>query len=98
DFDGADLGHTADVVACQVDEHHVFGPLLGVGNELGFQADVFFRGGAALAGARQGANGDQGARGILFGDDLLAHQNFRRGTHDMEVVEVPVVHVGGRVQ
>ena len=33
-LDRAELGHPADVVAAQVDEHDVLGPFLGIGQEL----------------------------------------------------------------
>src|SRR5690606_36659911 len=35
DLDAADLGDAADIIACQVDQHDVFGDLLGVCLELG---------------------------------------------------------------
>src|SRR5690606_41193077 len=94
DLDRAGLGNAADVVAGQVDEHDVFGALLRVGQQLLFQAQIFFLGGAALARAGQGADGDGFAGAAVLEFAVLAHQDFRRGAHDVERVEVPVVHVG----
>ncbi len=52
------LRDAADVVAAQVDEHHVLGPLLGIGEQLFGQAAVFFFGRAAAARAGERADGD----------------------------------------
>jgi hypothetical protein len=38
DLDGAGFRDAADVVAGQVDQHHVLGTLLGVGQQFGFVA------------------------------------------------------------
>ena len=50
---GAELHDPADVVAGEVDEHHVLGPLLRVLGELGGHAPVVVLGAAAAAGARR---------------------------------------------
>ena len=55
DLLGAELHDPADVVAGEVDEHHVLGPLLRVLDELGGQAPVVLLGAAAAAGARDRA-------------------------------------------
>ena len=52
------LGDAADVVAAQVDEHDVLGPLLGVGQQFVGEALVLFLGAAAAARAGQRADGD----------------------------------------
>ena len=51
DLLGAELHDPADVVAGEVDEHHVLGALLRVLDELGRQAPVVLLGAAAAAGA-----------------------------------------------
>ena len=51
DLLGAELDDPADVVAGEVDEHHVLGELLRVLDELGAQAAVLLVGAAAAAGA-----------------------------------------------
>ena len=51
DVDGAEAGHPTDVVAGEVDEHHVLGALLGMFHELGGEAPVVLVGAAALARA-----------------------------------------------
>ena len=59
-LDGARLADPAEVVAAEVDEHHVLGALLGVGEQLGLQGGVLRR----VAAARLGAGdrvGDGGA-------------------------------------
>ena len=57
DFDRAVAGDAADVVAAQIDEHHVLGPFLGIGQQLVGEPLVFLlgrgRGGACRrAGGR----------------------------------------------
>ena len=51
DLDGARRAHPAEVVAAEVDQHQVLGPLLGVGEQLGAERGVLLRGRAARAGA-----------------------------------------------
>ena len=54
-LDAADLGHPAHVVAPQVHQHQVLGPLLGVGQQLRFQGLVFCRAWRPGAGCRRWA-------------------------------------------
>ena len=51
DPDGARLADPAEVVAAEVDQHHVLGALLLVADQLGGQRGVLGIGGAARAGA-----------------------------------------------
>ena len=51
DLDGARHADPAQVVAGQVDEHHVLGPLLGVGEQLLGEPDVLLRRRPARPGA-----------------------------------------------
>src|SRR3546814_9653732 len=53
DLHRAWLGDAADVVAAQVDQHQVFGPLLRISEQLGFERGVLFRCLPARAGAGQ---------------------------------------------
>ena len=50
---GAERHDPADVVAGEVDEHHVLGPLLRVLGQLGGHAPVVVLGAAPAAGARR---------------------------------------------
>jgi hypothetical protein len=49
ELDRARLGHPADVVAAQVHQHDVLGPLLGVGQQFGLQRLVLLLGRPAAA-------------------------------------------------
>ena len=55
DVYGAEPGDAADVVAGQVDEHHVLGALLGMFHELGGEAPVVLVGAAAACACRRSA-------------------------------------------
>ena len=94
-LDAAGLGDAADVVARQVDQHHMLGALLRVGLQLGFERQVLGGRGAARARARERPD-----RHLLlaFGGALLAHQDLGRGADDLEIAHVVEVHVGRRVQ
>ena len=50
DLDGADLGHAADVVAAEIEQHQVLGAFLRVGEELDFERLVLVRRSAARRG------------------------------------------------
>ena len=89
DLDGAVLADAAEVVAAEVDEHHVLGALLLVGEQVGGDRDV----GVGVGPARAGA-GDRARRGGAAGD---RHERLGRGADDLEVLEVEEVHVGRRV-
>ena len=57
DLDRAVLAHAPEVVAAEVDEHHVLGPLLLVGQQLVGDPAVLVGGAAARAGAGDRARG-----------------------------------------
>ena len=57
DPDRAHLGHPADVVAPQIEEHQVLGQLLGIGQQILGQGFVLGRVLAAPAGPGEGADG-----------------------------------------
>ena len=61
DVDGAGGADPADVVARQVDEHDVLGPLLGVGPQLGRELGVDLRGRAPGPGTGGRMDHDPGA-------------------------------------
>ena len=101
-----DLRDAPDVVARQVDQHHMLGALLGVGHQLRF-------GRLVPAPASHRADGCRPAgRMVTFVEVfsstthlLLSHQDFRRGTDHMESITLPlgstevvVVHVGAGVE
>jgi hypothetical protein len=83
-----------EVVAAQVDQHHVLGPLLGIGEQFGLQGLVLHLIPAAGSGA-----GDRPHRGphraVLqwFGLD----HHLRAGADQVPVAEVEEGHVGGGV-
>ena len=86
DVNAAVLAHPAEVVAAEVDEHHVLGALLLVGEQ--FLGDP-----AVLLGccsARTGA-GDRPRRDVAPAD---GEQRLRARAGDLEVAEVEEVHVG----
>jgi hypothetical protein len=58
DLDAAGLGDAADVVARQIDQHHVLGAFLRVGQQFFGVAPVLLGRGAARPGAGQRADGD----------------------------------------
>ena len=89
DLDRAVLAHAPEVVAAEVDEHHVLGALLLVGQQLGGDPLVLLGVGAARAGAGDRAGGD-----VAAGD---GDQRLGRGADDLEVLEVEEVHVRRRV-
>ena len=78
--------HPADIVAAEVQEHGVLGPLLFVGEEFGLQARIFVAVGAAAAGAGDGVRGHLAL--------LHHHQQFRGGADDLVVVHLQVIGVG----
>ena len=70
DFHGAKLRHAADVVAAEVDQHHVLGTLLRILLDVLFDRPVLRFGSAARARPRDGA--------VVDAIALDAHQHLRR--------------------
>ena len=64
DFNTADFGDLADVVATKVKQHQVLGPLLGIGEELGLKRQILPRRGATRARAGNGSNGHDAASSL----------------------------------
>ena len=83
DLDAAVLADAAEVVAPEVDEHHVLGALLLVGQQL-----------VRVGVAPRARAGDRASRRVPAGD---RQQRLGRGAGDLEVQEVQEVHVGRRV-
>jgi hypothetical protein len=65
----AGFGNTADVVAAEVDQHQVFGALLRIGQQLGFEGLILL---GVLPRGRVPAIG----RTVTW-PFCMAHQNFR---------------------
>ena len=86
DFDAADGGDAADIVAAQIDQHDVLGAFLRVREQVGFQLAFFFRRGAAPARAGDGAE--------LDGIAGQPHHGFRRRADDAQIFELQIKHVG----
>ena len=89
DLDRPELAHAPEVVAAQVDEHHVLGALLLVAQQLVRDAQV-------LLGARRPRAGP-GDRPHLGAAARHLHQRLRGRARDREVVPLEEVHVRRRV-
>ncbi len=89
DLHRAVLAHPPEVVAAEVDEHHVLGALLLVGEQVGGDLAVL----VGVAAARAGA-GDRARRDVA---PRHRHQRLGRCADDLEVLEVQEVHVRRRV-
>ena len=89
DADRAVLADAAEVVAAEVDQHHVLGPLLGVVDEALGEAAVLLLVAAARVGAGDRPRLDPAAADL--------DQRLGRGAGDLEVAELEEVHVGGGV-
>ena len=89
DLDAAVLAHPAEVVAAEVDQHHVLGALLRVGEQLLGHPQVLLDVGAARPGT-----GDRPGRDVPARD---RDQRLGAGAGELEVAEVEEVHVRARV-
>src|SRR4029077_5188619 len=74
DFYFSGLGHSTDIIAAEIDEHEMFGPLLRIAHKLFSKRAIGF--GSTASGAR--------ARNRPDGDDSVAqsHKNFRARSDD----------------
>ncbi len=88
-FDAAVAGNAADVVAAQVDQHHVLGPFLGIGQQFFGQPAVFFFVGSAGTRAGQRANGNPAT------DD--ADHDFRRAADQRHPGRAKIKHEGAGI-
>ena len=90
DLDLAGLGDAADIVAPQIDQHQMLGPLLGVAHQFFGKRLVFLRRLAARPCAGDGADGH----------DAVAqpHQDFRARSHNGKTGKGEVVQERRRVQ
>ncbi len=92
-FHAADFGNATDVIARQVDQHHVLGSLFRIVDQFHLGRMVQLRAGAARPGAGQGPNGNFLPGLPVAYHLLLTHQNLGRRPHHMEVAKVVVIHV-----
>ncbi len=88
--DAAGFAHAADIVAAQINQHHVFGDFFGIAEQILLLRQIFGGGFAAQAGAGNGAHDDVVA--------LAPHQNLGRGADHMEIAEIVVKHIGRGVE
>ena len=79
-FHGAQLGDAADIVAPEVEQHQVLGPLLGVGEKLRLQAGILGRVGVAGACAGQRPDRHQPV--------AQTDEDFRAAADDREAAEI----------
>ena len=84
-LDGARLADPAEIVAAQVDQHHVFGPLLRIGDQLCLQGGVL----RGVCPARFGAGNRMSDRDPVLDRD----QSLRARADDVEAVQPQQVHV-----
>ena len=81
--------HAPQIVAPQIDQHHMLGLFLGVGAQFGGQPRVFQIIAPATTGSRNGRQ--------LKGSGSAAHHDFRRGTKKRHAGQSHVKHVGRRI-
>jgi hypothetical protein len=86
------------VVAAEVEQLDVLGTLLLVSQQFHGQRCILFVRGAAAASAGDRANGDHARSFVGYVLVLEAHQDFRRGADDVEIVAVEIEHVGRRIE
>ena len=89
DLDRAPGSHAAEVVAAQIHQHDVLGSLLGIGQKLLLEGEVFGRVPAAGPGAGNGRE--------LEAVPGAAHHDLGRGAEEGDAGEAHVEHVGGGV-
>ncbi len=81
--------HAPNVVATEIDEHHVLGALLGVGEQLALESRVLV--------ARRAAAARAGDRPDRHRAVLQPHQDLRGSADHLEVAEIEIEHVRRRV-
>ena len=99
-LDAARLADPAQVIAAQVHQHHVFGPLLGIGQQIRLKGPVF-----ALVGAPGPGAGDRSQGGFdrtwpPWGagiERIGLHHHLRAGADQVPAAEVEEGHIGGWV-
>ena len=89
-FDGPDAAGPPEVVPSEIDEHEVFGPLLRVGDEFGFERGVLL--GCRAPPPRPSDGQHLGT--ALIARPLDADEHFGRRARELEAVEVEVKEVG----
>ena len=98
-LDAANLGNAANVVAGQIDQHHMFGTLFGVVDQFLLDAFVFGVTARTGAGARQRTDRDL-LIWLAIGTHnmLLPHQDFGRRAHHLKLTKVVKIHVRAGVE
>src|SRR6185436_11947954 len=86
DLHAAEIAHAPDVVAGQINQHHMLGPFLGVGQQLSFERGVLGRRLATPARAGDGPDLDLAV--------LTADMNLRRRAYEGHAVQLEQKHVG----
>ena len=89
DLDGAELGDPAHIVAAEIEQHQVLGPLLRIGQQLPLQRLVLLGRRAPAAGAGERADGHHAV--------AQTHQDLRAGADDGEAAEIEEEQEGRRV-
>ena len=84
-LDRADLGHAAEIVSSEVDQHVMLGKLLLVGEQFPLERPVLF----LRLSARTGTGDRKGSQAAV----LKAYKRFRRGAHDLVPVNGKEHHV-----
>ena len=85
----AQLGDAAHVVAAEVDQHQVLGPLLGIGPQLRLQRAVLLGRAPAAAGARDRAHVDAAV--------LEAAEDLRRRADQHRALAAQEEEIGARI-
>src|SRR5262249_54391940 len=86
----SEFGNSPDVIPSEIDEHDMFRAFFRIREELRDQTLVVRGSGAAGTRAGNGAHGDRVV--------LNPYQQLRRRAHDLESVELEVVHVRRRIE
>ena len=88
--DRTNFGDSPRVITTQIDQHQVFGKLLGVGQQLLLQDKILGLGGPAFAGSCQWSN-----RNFTI---IYPGQNFRRGADHVVIAKIEIHHVRRRIE
>ena len=86
----ADFSDAADIVAAEVEQHHMLGALLRIGGKLRRERLIGITG--CAAGPRSGNRAQRDRR------SFLAHEDLRRCADDMEIAKIIIEHVRRRIE
>jgi hypothetical protein len=99
-LDAARLANPAQVIATQVHQHHVLGPLLGIGQQIRLKGPVLALVGAAGPGAGDRPQGGFDRAWAPWGagiERIGLHHHLRTGADQVPAAEVEEGHIGGWV-